>query len=605
MSAHKFYREIVLHDDECQISFVSRLAKANGYRDLADFCWMTNFKLSALQCLDDEKAELLSMWSGIPAAHLQRFALTGNNVTSFGATYIRRSQLETTTLRVCRHCLRHDMQTGQGRIVTRPYVRATWRWLVIGSCPIHGCELEAINTDDIAAWVARRGDSLTVNLPEIRQPSPADIYFASRVTGAGETSEFLDQHPAYVAAEFCTIIGHFKNPPEKGQARDRVPDGFMNASCREEGYMIARDGEKAIMSFLSNHVQNYVEDIPEFKNIYGAARRWLRKYLDDPDYRPLVELFQHHAEHHIPMEAGDVFLKEVKERHIHTISSAAAEYKLPLDRVKNVVEKLGYVLHGSDASPRVRRVFPRAELHEHLILEKQLLTTSEAASILGCSWDFLDILLQQGHLPYHLNSESSARAFRRLTRENVEGLLEWLRAKRDSNTPDDDMVSIQRTTAICHCTVSEVIDLIFGGKLRRLSWSGEELSLKNLLLDPQEVLPHVALANTGNHLNVAALEKALHTTTATVNELLNRKFIPAEHRRHPRTRNMQRVVHPAAVKEFLAKHISLSMMARENGKPLAQIKQLLDKNDISPIFEPTGKIARFYRRADVQRLGLA
>lgn len=67
----------------------------------------------------------------------------------------------------------------------------------------------------------------------------------------------------------------------------------------------------------------------------------------------------------------------------------------------------------------------------------------------------------------------------------------------------------------------------------------------------------------------------------------------------------QRFVHPVAVEQFLDKHISLSTMARENGKQIAGLKQTLDKEGIKPIFEPTGKIARFYRRSDVQRLGLA
>lgn len=210
MFGSKLSREIVLHDDECQVMFASRLAKANGYRDLEEFCWMTSLSLSRLQTMNDETAGLLSAWSGVPAGHLQRFALTGHNVTSFGATTIRRSQLEMANLRVCRHCLCHDMVAGHGRAVTRPYVRAAWRWMVIATCPIHGCELEAISASDITAWIARRGDALGSNLPEIHEPDLADVYFSNRVNGAGKASEFLDELPAYVAAEFCTVIGHFK-----------------------------------------------------------------------------------------------------------------------------------------------------------------------------------------------------------------------------------------------------------------------------------------------------------------------------------------------------------------------------------------------------------
>ncbi|WLD97113.1 hypothetical protein PX860_01055 [Agrobacterium leguminum] len=132
MFGSKLSREIVLHDDECQVMFASRLAKANGYHDLEEFCWMTSLSLSGLQAMNDETAGLLSAWSGVPATRLSKFALTGNNVTSFGATSVRRSQLEMATLRVCRHCLYQDMAAGHGRAVTRPYVRAAWRWMEAG-----------------------------------------------------------------------------------------------------------------------------------------------------------------------------------------------------------------------------------------------------------------------------------------------------------------------------------------------------------------------------------------------------------------------------------------------------------------------------------------
>jgi hypothetical protein len=604
MFGSKLAREIALHNGECHVMFTARLAKANGYRDLEEFCWMTNLPLSNLQTMNEDTAGLLSAWSGVPVARLQRFALTGHNVTSFGATTIRRSQLEMANLRVCRHCLCHDMVAEHGRAVTRPYVRAAWRWMVIATCPIHGCELEAISASDITAWIARRGDALGSNLPEFRKPDPADVYFAHRVNGAGKASEFLDELPAYVAAEFCTVIGHFKNLPEDGHARNRIPEGFMNASCRREGYLIAKHGKEALLSFLSQHVRAAIGTATEFMDIYGVARRWLRKFVGDPDYGPVVELFQRHAEQHIPMEAGDVFLTEVKERQVHTIRSAAVEYQLTPARVKNVVEKHGFTAGTLDSGIKAARVFPRAALHEQLVLEKQLLTTPEAASLLGCTWQFLDILLQQGHLPYHANSEDDARVFRRIARESVEGLLARMKTQRN-RVSNDGLVSIHIATAICHCKVPEIVDLIFGGKLTRVSWSGDELLFKNLLVDPQEVLPHVTLDEADNYLDVAALEKALRTTTATIDELLKREFLPVQMRRHPRTRVSQRFVHPVAVDAFLAKYISLSAMARENGKQIAGLKQTLDKEGINPIFEPTGKIARFYRRSDVRRLGLA
>ncbi|WP_312356874.1 TniQ family protein [Agrobacterium sp.] len=604
MFGSKLSREIVLHDDECQVMFASRLAKANGYRDLEEFCWMTNLSLSGLQTMDDETVGLFSAWSGVPAARLTKFALAGNNVTSFGAASVRRSQLEMANLRVCRHCLCHDMAAGYGRTVTRPYMRAVWRWLVIGTCPIHGCELEVISAGDITAWIARRGDALGLNLPEICESDQADVYFADRVNVGGKTSEFLDELPAYVAAELCTVIGHFKNLPHDGRARNRIPEGFMNASCRREGYLVAKDGKDAILSFLSQHVRAVIETTTEFVDIYSVALRWLRKFVENPDYRLVVELFQRHAERHIPMEAGDVFLTAVGKRQVHTIRSAAVEYQLTPNRVKNVMEKLRFTSVSPDGCFKAARVFPRADLHEQLVLEKQLLTTPEAASLLGCTSQFLDVLLQQGHLPYHANSEDYVRVFRRISRESVVSLLARLKAQRNCVT-NDGLVSIHIATAICHCKVSEIVDLIFGEKLTKVSWSGEELLLKNLLVDPQEVLPYVTLDEAESYMDVAALQKALRTTTATIDELLKREFLPVQMRRHPRTRVNQRFVHSVDVEQFLEKHISLSAMARENSVQIAGLKHMLDKEGIKPIFEPTGKIARFYRRSDVQRLGLA
>mgnify|MGYP000025792126 CR=1 FL=1 len=600
----KLARQIALHDDECQVMFASRLAKANGYRDLDEFCWMTNVPVSRLQTMDEETADLLATWSGVTAGRFQRFALTGRNLTTFGDATVRRSQLEMAGLRVCRHCLLNDLGTGQGRTVTRPYARATWRWRVIGTCPEHGCDLEAIPACDLTAWIARRGDALAANLPEVRKPEPVDVYFAGRVIGGAKTSEFLDELPAYVAAEFCTVIGHINEFAQTTGVRSRVPDGFKNTSCRREGYRIAREGRASILSFLSTHVSTVVEDVSDFTDVYGAARRWLRKFVTDADYRAVVELFQHHAEQHIPMAVGDVFLTEVKERLVHTIQSAAVEYQITPARVKSVAEKQGFTTTNPDGSVRASRVFPRGALHEYLVLESQLLTTTEAANALGCSWHFLDILLTQEHLPYHLNSEECARVYRRIKRASVDNLIAWLTLRKDQ-VSNDGLVSIPKATAICHCKTPEIISLIFSGTLKRISWSGTELQLRNLLVDPVEVLQHVALEGPGAFMDVAALEKALRTTTATVEELIKLQFLQVQMRPHPRTRVHQRFVHPLDVEGFVSKHVSLSAMARENGRQIASLKKALDKEGIKPIFEPTGKIARFYRRSDVRRLGLA
>ena len=100
------------------------------------------------------------------------------------------------------------------------------------------------------------------------------------------------------------------------------------------------------------------------------------------------------------------------------------------------------------------------------------------------------------------------------------------------------------------------------------------------------------------------VRNALATTDVTVAALVKHRVLSVESRTNPRTRRPQSFIHRDTVDAFLDSHRSLHMIARGWRRNIAWMKDELDQNGMKPIFETTGKIARYYRKEDLARASL-
>ncbi len=123
--------------------------------------------------------------------------------------------------------------------------------------------------------------------------------------------------------------------------------------------------------------------------------------------------------------------------------------------------------------------------------------------------------------------------------------------------------------------------------------------MTGLLVDPVEVQKLVMLSESEGLIDMRGVERRLRTTTATVSELVKRELLPTVVRRHPTKRIPQTFVEPSAVDQFLNKYVSLSILARERHYQIAFLRDVIEEKGIRPIFEPKGKVARFYRKTEI------
>ena len=97
-------------------------------------------------------------------------------------------------------------------------------------------------------------------------------------------------------------------------------------------------------------------------------------------------------------------------------------------------------------------------------------------------------------------------------------------------------------------------------------------------------------------------ELALGTTTITVADLIKRGYLRQRTIRRETGQDVK-FVERQSLAEFQDVYISLTEIAKSRQGYRAAIKAELDQAGISPIFEPEGFIARFYRRSEITRIG--
>ncbi len=155
-------------------------------------------------------------------------------------------------------------------------------------------------------------------------PNEADVYFRRRLIEPAGTS-FLDSMPAYVAAEFCSVLGEFERTVGSVDRLQRIGGVFGSPQLRRAGFAIAKDGREAVNEFLTDYVARMSRHFDLPRMYYAAARRWWNQNLHNPDYHPVMRKIQDHAEENTPLDRGDIFFWPVLRRNIHTLDSAAEE----------------------------------------------------------------------------------------------------------------------------------------------------------------------------------------------------------------------------------------------------------------------------------------
>jgi hypothetical protein len=276
-------------------------------------------------------------------------------------------------------CVVNDMETGRGRHVSRPYVRAGWLTRAVRNCPRHRCPLVEKPT------TARTGDSfcrfVTDNFGEIEHQTAAsvayfsvalDSYVEDRIRGILQ-EPYLDRFEAHVAIDLCTHLGRFVK--RHRPALSLVPPALRSASSREIGFFLARQGEAKIRSTVAWIIERERPKGQE-KFLFGSLGRWLRDNSREPEFAEILELFQDIAERNLPYGPGEMCFVPVRRRYLHSVKSASNEYGLFADRIVALVKRAGLI--EDDTLSYARIYFDAEKAHDILVAASRTITSREA-----------------------------------------------------------------------------------------------------------------------------------------------------------------------------------------------------------------------------------
>ena len=605
-----------MHADELPVSFVSRLALANEFSSLKKFCSFHGVDLRTISSMPPATAAFIESRSIVESRHLTRYAVPAvrdadQGRCEFGFGIIDKRQLRVSGSRYCSKCLQDDLINQSGLPETRPYLRAAWRWSLIHTCHIHCRALEthpSVDLADFAFDVSGQPEQTSVS-SEVG--GCFDKYFSTRVSKTGGTT-FLDSLKLHVALEFCTALGRMQLQQENGRLRGTGPSGYETNDTARLGYAIARGGREAVSQFLNEFVRTMIPTVRYIDSLYAVPVNWLKHRTDDPDYTIPVKLFQQHAEGHIPLAPGEEFLTPVRTRRFHTVPSAAKEYQISEERVRMTLAR-----HTSEIGVEPR-VFSSELAHPWLVEEQQYLPTSDAAWQLGCDEMTLDSFIKNGIFRVTLHDATSSRPFRRILQKDVDGLVSRLRAAATADlTPSLDIQPLLKATHRAKCTAFELVDLIVNGRLQRVAAIGDANNLNAIHLSVREVWAvrealkdHLTVASVSGRsaspklLTIQQVSKRLAATKVTGPELIRLGFIASTRHENWKTSKTQVYVHPSAVDGFLRDHVSLFSIAKANRTSPGPIYALLSRHQIDPIVPSKGQMSLFFKRDQVEAIGL-
>jgi hypothetical protein len=611
---------VKFHDDETRLSLLSRLARANGYSSLTEFLSFTNTSARAVRSGEPKAVLMLAEWSGVDPSRLASFEIknSGPGATwKLGKATMSKDMRLGHNYRYCPQCVLEDLEHGQGRPPTRPYVRTTWMTKAFATCLQHGRPIveratDALGQEDFSRFAA-------ANLAIIEKQSAADFgtspamkmdeYVAARIDGR-LTNPFLDSFEAYVAIDLCRYLGHFeKKHRPAGQSRSREIDSVI-----ENGFAIASEGAEYIEATIVAAVDLEKPFVVELKSFFGLLRTWLLRNREKEEFGPAVELFQDIVKRNLPVGKDDFFLVPTRQRHIHSVRSAGLEYNMMEERVYKVVVDAGLAQPSELSSARI--YFNAADAHELLIAALDTVTSADMASAMGVSTARIRAILDHGLIPRASKVSDGTRVYSRVRRPDFERFLETIDGHAPHTAETGDLMDLRKASAKAYCNVEKILELILDGKISSLRRAHGDGFIAGLVIDATEVRGllmgkgrsasngtharvYEALAENPKLLNGRQAEQRLRTTSGTITELVNLGYLETVEAVNSMTKRSRRYICAASLAAFDKGHVSVAMLATKTKVFGGSIPPLLDAKGIRPIYEPTGRNSRYYRIADV------
>ncbi|WP_027668929.1 TniQ family protein [Rhizobium leguminosarum] len=607
---------IEMHEEETPVSRANRLSSANGFSSFSRFLEMTSISLSGLSTGNEECIAKLAWWSGADHVTLARYASrteSRKGTWRIGDATFGKESRPGSRFRYCPQCVVEDLETAEGRPVSRPYVRPSWMCRAVLNCTDHRrpilefpfasrrtsdfCQFVASNLDCIRAQAFEPGGDISMEIDE---------YIRSRIRGAS-AEPYLDRFEAFVAVELCDHLGRFLK--SDAVTSTFVPDELRGASAREIGFHFARKGETEIRSVIGSVIcRKQPKGTARFS--FGVLGRWLRSNTNREEYLELVELFQDVAERNLPYGPGETCLVPVRRRYLHSVHSAGLEYGLFEERIIELLRTAGLI--GKPSKAHSSTYFDAAQAHPILLAATQTLTSQEARRELGVSQGVIVQLLQSGLLP-RVEERTSVRGYSRIRVQDLREFQHRIFETVVVGEMSDDMLTIAK---VCRATLRETADVLsalIDGSLEKVSAPPNHGNrIDRLLFDRDEVVqyfvrPRQIFGEVDGSKVLKQRDAAtyLKVKTATVPYLMTQGLLESRVAMNPVIRRKQSVISVAALDAFMEEFMAVSEVAAQYETHTNVVLEALRKAGVVPIYDDCGAaVSRFIRRRELADVSL-
>ncbi|QRM44594.1 TniQ family protein [Rhizobium sp. BG4] len=601
---------VVHHIDETPKSLCDRLSVANGFSSNRMFSTMTGIKTPELAKANPVAISKLARWSGENAADLARNRVTTRRRRmdwQLGFAVFNKQARCGRRFRYCPNCIVDDIATGDGRPVSRPYVRAVWLSRAITNCirhrrPIVEVTLARKTDDSFCRYVATNAGKIqqeaACSVPT--QFLAVDAYAQDRMMGV-LTEPYLDRFETHVVVDLCVYLGKFLKRHRPALAL--IPQDLRTAPPREIGFHYAKNGEQAIREIVVAIIRK-IRPSGQHKFFFGALGRWLRSNSEQAEFAELVALFQDIAERNLPFASGDMCFIPVSRRYVHSVVSAGIEYGLHEQRVVQLLHQAGLVEDLKLSNGRIH--FDVEHAHEILVAASKTLTSRQAREELGVTEVVMTGLLERGLLA-RVELRNETRNYSRIRREDLDRFRSVLFAHVVVSDSNQAVIPIKRVCQNAGCEIVDVIAAVIGGHLRNVFIApNDELTISSLRFDRDEALAY--LSKVRPTLSVLAglavmnqrdASAYLRVKPMTVPYLINLGLLDTVEITNPFNGRLQSAVTVESMDRFQMDHILVSEVAALHETHTNTILDLLAKIGVRPIYENCGNVSRYFLRSEV------
>ncbi|WP_185975154.1 TniQ family protein [Mesorhizobium sp. WSM4310] len=604
-----------LEDLEPAAGFASRLAALNG-RSLKDLLRDMSIRQRSLDLgLASAVRDVATLGRADPE-RLLRYTPVGKTEKLYevaGETVMRLA-VNRTYFRYCPRCTLEDMSQYDGPARSRPWLRLEWTLSHFRSCPRHDVFLTTTNPTRTPFAPFDFSGTMETLFPTLRQAaehavsaasSPFQIWLQDRLRGLRSRENWLDDLPLYVAAPFCEALGVSSlHQPKVRVASFATSDWALAA---DEGFRIASAGEESLRTLLErlNGGQASTRGVWGPRDTYGYAYGLLQKTVADPAYGKLRDAVRTFALETMPIEPGTDVLGEVAgKRKVHTVRTAARDSGMHALSIRRLFARMGVDEAADHSGMMDHRILVKSEEVSRVVAElKGALTAPEVERLLGVPRIHLKDLVARGYLVGLAGTGSRRNAKRRFSKADVEALRDRLfDGSQEISEPTERQVDVTGARRAATCTIPDLLDMIFTGKL---AWKGRLAGRHDymaLLLDADEVTRIVRSGGARTNLTKAETEAFLPGThERVVNRLIEAGHLMLVEEFSPDARRMIPVISRESAEAFRSRFVSLGELCQKTGMHHKKVRLILRLAGIEAVLDPAVVGAFFYSRDLVDR----